>query len=145
MKKVTVILGIFIAITLMSCGNSSENKNGNKIIIEDEDSGVKITASVNEQKLPDDFPTDIYLIAGDKENLTSAKIGEQKTVSFYQNTKRSSKEIRTEIVKNMENNGWKTDMNVASQLYFSKGDNAVRIGIGKTDNDEVSINYIITY
>lgn len=138
MKRITLIGGMLVTITLLSCSNSSENKD-NKV----ED--VKITASTNTQKLPDDFPTDIYLLAGNKENLTSAKIGEQKTVSFYQSTKSSSKEIRTEIVKNMEKNGWKTDMNVTSQLYFSKENNTVRIGIVKNDNNETGINYIITY
>jgi len=138
MKRITLIGVMLVTITLLSCSNSSENKD-NKV----ED--VKITASTNTQKLPDDFPTDIYLLAGNKENLTSAKIGEQKTVSFYQSTKSSSKEIRTEIVKNMEKNGWKTDMNVTSQLYFSKENNTVRIGIVKNDNNETGINYIITY
>jgi ribosomal protein L31E len=144
MEKVTVILGMFIAIALISCNNSNEKQNANKITIEDSNSGMKISTSVNEQKLPDDFPKDIYLIEGSKEHLTIINMGKQKKVSFYQHPKLSSKEFRTEIVKNMENNEWKTDINVASQLYFSKGKNSVRIGIGK-DDDKINVSYIITY
>ena len=69
MKKVIVILGLLVISTLLSFGNSSENKNGNKIIIED--SGVKISASINDQKLPNNLPKPIIEISCDRNKETN--------------------------------------------------------------------------
>ncbi len=143
MRKATVALIAIMTTLLMSCG-SKGNEGSKKMTLVDKESGAKITATANQQKIPNDFPKDIFIIKGTIENITTVNMGNQKTVTVYISEELSPKESRAEIVKNMEANGWTTKMNVASQLYFTKENKILRIGIVKEDN-KTKINYMATY
>ena len=143
MRKATVVFIAIMTTLLMSCGNKG-NDDSTKVTLVDKESGAKITATANQQKLPNDFPTDIFIIKGTIENISTVKMNNQKTVSIFITKELSPKETRAEILKNMEANGWTTKMNVASQLYFSKENKILRIGIVKGDN-KTDISYIATY
>ena len=142
-KKVTVVFMAILATLLVSCGNNGNN-DSKKMTLVDKESGAKITATTNQQKLPNGFPTDIFIIKGTIENITTINMGDQKTVTIYISEELSPKESRVEIVKKMEANGWTTKMNMASQLYFTKENKILRVGIAKEDN-KTSISYMATY
>jgi len=143
MKKTTVVFIAILTTLLMSCGNKG-NDDSTKVTLVDKESGAKIAATANQQKLPNDFPTDIFVIKGTIENISTVEMGNQKTVSIYISEELSPKETRSEILINMEANGWTTNINVASQMYFSKEDKTLRIGIVGSDN-KTDISYIATY
>lgn len=144
MKKVTLVLAVVtLSITMFSCGDNS-NKDSKTITIKDSESGAKITANVNQKKLPSDFPADFYLLKGDINQITTVKLGDKQKVSLYMHIKSTPKEVRAEILKNMEAKGWETKMNVASQQYFSKGEKILQVGIVNED-DETGISYMATY
>ena len=52
--------------------------------------------------------------------------------------------IAFEIVQSVKANDWTTKLNMASQLYFTKENKILRVGIVKDDN-KTSINYMATY
>ena len=94
--------------------------------------------------MPSDFPSDFYLLKGDIEQISTIKLGDKQKVTIYMHIKSTPKEVRDEILKNMEAKGWETKMNVASQQYFTKGEKILRVGIVNEDN-ETGINYMATY
>lgn len=143
MRKTTVVFIAILTIILMSCGNKANN-DSKKTTLVDKESGAKISATANQQKLPNDFPTDIFIIKGTIENISTVEMGNQKTVTIFLSKELSPKETRAEIVKNMEANDWTTEMNVASQLYFSKENKTLKIGIVEDDN-KTKISYFATY
>ena len=144
MKKATLILAVItLSIIMFSCGSNSNN-DSKTVTIKDSESGAKITANVNQKKLPSDFPSDFYLLKGDIEQISTIKLGDKQKVTIYMHIKSTPKEVRDEILKNMEAKGWETKMNVASQQYFTKGEKILRVGIVNEDN-ETGINYMATY
>ncbi len=138
MKK-TVVFMTILTMLLISCGKKGANSQEKKSI--DKKVTTKVTAK---QKLPKDFPTDIFIIKGTIKHSTIIKKGDKKTVSIYISEELSAKETREKIVKEMEANGWTTKMNVATQLYFSKGDKILKVGISKGDK-ETELSYMATY
>ena len=144
MKKLTLILAVVVLnITISSCGGNSNN-DSKTVTIKDSESEFKITANVNQKKIPTDFPSDFYLLEGDIDNIITSKLGDKQTVTIYMHVESTPKEVRAEILKNMEAKGWETKMNVASQQYFTKGEKILRVGIVKDDN-ATGINYMATY
>ncbi|HIE15840.1 MAG TPA: hypothetical protein EYP69_02835 [Bacteroidales bacterium] len=132
-----------LSITLFSCGGNSNNES-KTVTIKDSESEVKITANVDQKKVPTDFPSDYYLIKGSIDNVITLKQGQQQIVTIYMHVESTSKEVRDDILKNMEEKGWKTKMNVASQLYFTKGKKILRVGLTK-DGNQTGLSYIATY
>ncbi len=144
MKKATLILAVItLSIIMFSCGSNSNN-DSKTVTIKDNESGAKITANVNQKKLPSDFPSDFYLLKGDINHITTIKLGDKQKVTIYMHVKSTPKEVRAEILNNMEAKGWETKMNVASQQYFTKGEKTLQVGIVNEDN-ETGINYMATY
>lgn len=142
MKKVHVVFAVILTTLFMSCGG---NGNGSKeVTLTDKASGAEITATDNQQKVPDGFPSDIFIVKGTIDHVTTVDMGGQKNVSIIMHTEMSPKEVRAEILKNMEANGWTTKMNVGSQQYFSKGEETLKTGIVKDDN-KTGVTYIATY
>ena len=145
MKRVPLILTVVVlSITMFSCGGKSNN-DSKTVTIKDSESEVQITTNVNQKKVPTDFPSDFYLLKGTIDNIITINLGDKQKVTINMYVKSSPKEVRDEILKNMEEKGWKTEMNVASQQYFTKAEKILQVGIIKNDNNETGINYIATY
>ena len=167
------ILAIFI-FSASSCGNTDEkvaeknsekiaeklikNATGNDVDIDIDkngetgsitikgDKGEEVTISSNGNKIPDNFPSDIYLPGGDIASVGTIS-GEGDIITIVLNVKESTKEIAEKILNEMKTNGWKSEMNMTTgegglQMY-SKDDNSLTITIGK-DNDQTQVSYMAT-
>ena len=129
MKKATVFFMAILTMFMMSCGGNGGSKASGE--------------AENKDKLPDGFPTDVYIVKGSVDHVIPISFGGKEQITVYMTSKLTPEEIRTDIVKNMETNGWTTDTNTESQLYFSKDGRSVRVGIIK-DGDNTSINYTVS-
>jgi len=124
------------------------NKSGDKgsITIKG-DNGEEVTISSNGNEIPDNFPSDIYLVKGEIASVGTINSGEGAIITIVVNTEEESAEISRNILKEMKANGWKNEMNMTSgdggmQMY-SKDDNNLTVTMGK-DNDKTQVSYMAT-
>ncbi len=144
MKKLVVILMMLIAIALWSCGNDKSGSS-KTVTLTDKDTGAKVTASVNGSDIPEDFPKDIFIVKGTVKNVVKTNVGGKNSITLYVVTEMSKQDAKADIVKNMEANGWKTEMNMGGQQYFTKNDKVLRTAIDKDDDDKTLIVYMASY
>ena len=124
------------------------NKSGDKgsITIKG-DNGEEVTISSNGNEIPDNFPSDIYLVKGGIASVGTINSGEGAIITIVVNTEEESAEISRNILKEMKANGWKNEINMTSgdggmQMY-SKDDNNLTVTMGK-DNDKTQVSYMAT-
>ncbi len=164
------ILSLFIIFST-SCGNNNENSSekiaekiienatGNKVDLDVNkngdkgsitikgDKGEEMTISSNGNEIPDNFPSDIYLVEGEIASVGTINSGEGDIITIVINVKDESEEISKRILKEMKANGWKNEMNMTTgeggmQMY-SKDDNSLTVTMGK-DNDKTQVSYMAT-
>ncbi len=173
MKKINPIILISILLfTLVACNEKTEEEKakaivedilktstGNDVDIEvDEDgeaakvtikgaNGEEIISTTGKTKLPDDFPTDVHIIDGKITGITVTVIKKQ-IVTIVIETDGKISDVKNEIEKKMEADGWKagSNMNIpdAAMLNYSKDERGVTITIGKEDDKTVA-SYMVSY
>ncbi len=110
--------------------------------------GEEVTISSNKTELPDDFPSDVYVIDGEQQGVGNMSTKEGQVVTFGVKTDTDFAEVKETIIEKMKSNGWENTMTMGSgeesmQMY-TKGDNSVTLTVGK-ENDKVIVAYIVTY
>jgi len=175
MKKINVIIlsSIFL-FALVACGsekteeekakelteNIVKNITGNDVDIDiNEDGetgsvtikgkdGEEVTFSGSKNELPDDFPSDVYVIDGDIEGVGNVVSPKGKMITFGINSDKSISDLKDKIEKEMKSEGWKAGMNMkvpeAAMLNYTKGEKSVTITIGKED-DKTVVSYMVAF
>ena len=176
MKTINLISVVAIfAFFFASCGNNDEslsektsekisekiieNLTGNKVDIDVDKDGEKgnitikgedgkeVTISSEGKEIPDNFPSDIYLIEGEVVSVITSTGGEGGIITLVKSTDASVKDVGSKISEEMQNEGWKSEMNMTTgeggmQIY-TKGDNSVTVTLGK-ENDKTQVSYMVT-
>ena len=171
MKKASLFLSVAIAaLFTFSCSSLTEKASekisekvlesviGHDAEIElDEDgsgtitikgeNGEEITLSSNTQKIPDNFPSDVYLVKGEIIAASSVNTGGGDLITISMNTDEKASILVEDIAKNMKDNGWSLQMNTstpeASILIFSKGKKGATVTVG-IDNGKTVLSYMVT-
>ncbi len=125
---------------------TEKNEDGETVNMTIKTGDGELTVSGNQENLPDDFP-DIYLVEGEKSNISVMVSGVSKVVTFKIISDKEPSVAKEEIEKNMES--WTNSMNMStpdgSMLSFDKEDvGSVTITIGKSD-DKSEIAYMVNY
>lgn len=125
---------------------TEKNEDGETVNMTIKTDDGELSISGNQSELPDDFP-DIYIVEGEKSNISVMASGESKIVTFKITSDQTHKDIKEEIKSNME--GWNNTMDMSStdgsMLSFDKeGVASVTITIGKSD-DKSEIAYMVNY
>lgn len=124
------------------------DKNGDKgsITIKG-DNGEEMTISSNGKEIPENFPSDIYMIDGEIVSVGSVNTGEGNIITVVKNVDNDIEKVVQKILKEMKANGWKSEMNMTtsegSMQMYSKNDNSVTVTIGK-DNEQTQVSYMVT-
>ncbi len=175
--KILHLISVFVIFIFFAigCGNNDEkaaektseeiaekiieNATGNKVDLNVDkdgdkgsitikgDNGEEITISSNGNEIPDNFPSDIYLVKGEIVSVGTINSGEGDIITIVVTVEEESTEISKIILKEMKAKGWKNEMNMTSgdggmQMY-SKDDNSLTITMGK-DNDKTQVSYMVT-
>ncbi|OQX99004.1 MAG: hypothetical protein B6I20_10350 [Bacteroidetes bacterium 4572_117] len=172
MKKLAVFVLGFLFIGILSCGSGKtdeekaesmiesivKNASGKDVDIEiDEDgeaSEITFTSDEGEMKitsgneLPDNFPSDIFVVDGEIEGVGNVSSDKGQMVSFAIKTDDDVSEVAEEITKEMKSEDWKSTMNMSSgsesiQIY-TKDENSASISISK-ENEKTVVAYMVTY
>lgn len=123
------------------------DKDGNTTLTVKGEDGEEVTLSANSNEIPDNFPSDIYFVKGEIIVVSSMNTsgGDIITVSMYVDGEPA--ELSKDIIKNMKENGWKTEMNTstpeASMIVFSKDKKGATITIGD-DDGKTAVSYMVT-
>ncbi len=125
---------------------TEKNEDGETVNMTIKTDDGELTVSGNEKNLPDDFP-DIYIVDGEKSNISVMVSGVSKVVTFKITSDKEPAAVKEAIEKNMES--WTNSMNMStpdgSMLSFDKEDvGSVTITIGKSD-DKSEIAYMVNY
>lgn len=176
MKTIKTILSFAIIVFFTtSCGNNDEsisekaseklsekiieNATGNKVDIDVDkdgdkgsltikgDNGEEITISSEGKDIPDNFPSDIYLIDGEIVSVGTVNSTDGDIITVVKSTDASLEDTGSKITKEMKAEGWKSEMNMTTadggmQMY-SKDDNSVTVTLGKEDG-KTQVNYMVT-
>ena len=167
MKKVNLLLIVSVmAIFAFGCKSISEkasekmvesiighdadievDEDGNGTITIKGEDGEEITLSSNTNEIPDNFPSDVYMVDGEIVVASSVNTGGGDLITVSLFTDGEPNEVGKEITKNMEKEGWKTEMNTvtpeASMLIFSKDKKGATITIG-VDEGKTAVSYMVT-
>lgn len=175
MKKFNlIILAGILFLALSACGSEKsdeekatdfaesfiENVTGNDVDIDiDEDGesgsitlkgkdGEEVSFSANETELPDDFPSDIYVVKGEIQGVGTMSSDDGQVVTFGVKTKEDFSDVKETIIKEMKSNGWENTMTMGAgeesmQMYI-KDKKSATITIGKED-DEIMVAYVVSY
>ncbi len=111
------------------------------------DNGDAVTISSNGKKIPDNFPSDIYIADGDIASVGTINTGDGSIITILMNVKEDTGTIADKILKEMKAAGWKSDMNMktseGSVQMYSKDKNSITVTVGK-DNEQTTVNYMVT-
>ena len=175
MKKINaIILAGILFFALTSCGGNEKtdeekaaeltesiikNVTGNDVDIDvDEDgetgsvtikgeNGEEITFGSNEE-LPDDLPSDVYIIKGEMQGVGNISSDKGQVVTFSIKTDKDISDLKKEIEKEMESNDWKSGMNMSvpegAMLNYTKDEKGVTITIGE-EKEETIVTYMVSY
>ena len=175
MKKINVLIlaSIFI-LAISACGSDKsdeekaadfaesfiESVTGNEVDIdvnEDGESGSitikgkdgeEVTLTGNQTELPDDFPSDVYVVDGEREGVGTMSSSDGQVVTFGVKTNDDFSDVKETIIEEMKSNGWENTMTMGSgedsmQMY-TKDDKSATITVGK-EGDNVMVAYMVTY
>jgi len=174
MKKINLIILVsifFLALSACGSGKSDEEKaedmaesiigniTGEDVDIEVDEDGEsgsitmktedgEITISGNEKELPDDFPSDVYVIKGVIQGVGNMSSKDGNVVSFGVLTDEDFSDIKETIQRKMESNGWKNtaimgDVKGSVQMY-TKDEKSATITVTK-QTDGVEVAYMVSY
>jgi len=175
MKKINnlILLGILL-LSLAACGSEKsdeeraqdmaesifESVTGNEVDIDlDEDGesgsitikgkdGEEVTIGGNENELPDDFPSDFFVVDGKIEGVGVMSSNNGKVVNFVIKTDKDFTDVKDEIIKEMKSNGWENTMTMGageeSAQMYTKDDKSATVGLAK-ENEETLVTCIVTY
>jgi len=127
--------------------NISEDSESGSITLKGED-GEEVSFSANETELPDDFPSDIYIVKGTIQGVGAMSSADGQVVTFGVLTDKDFSEVAAKLKKEMESNGWKNTMDMnqdkTSMQMYTKDDKSATITVAKqTDGTEVA--YMVSY
>jgi len=101
-------------------------------------------------ELPDDFPSSVFVIDGERQGVVNMTTDEGKMVSFAISVDNDITSVSDEIKDGMNNNDWKASANLMGagddggmQMYTNEK-NQVQIIISK-DGDKTVVAYTVTY
>ena len=173
-KNNLLILVSIILFSLQSCGSEKSNEEnakemaesvfekitGNDIDIdvdEDEnkgtitikgDNGEEFSISGNQDELPDDFPSDFYLVKGEINSVSVVNSSDGKVVTFGIKTAKDFSDVKELILKKMKSKDWENNMTMGageeSMQMFTKDKKSATINISR-ENDTTIIAYMATY
>ena len=135
-----------------------ENLTGNKVDIETEgedgkmtikgENGEEVTFGSNEKELPDDFPSDVYVVDGEIEAVGLMTSNDGKIVTFGVNSTDDFTDIKEGVLKEMKSKGWENTMTMGageeSVQMYTKDDMSATVTISKKE-DQVKVAYMVTY
>jgi len=110
--------------------------------------GEEVNFSTNAE-LPDDFPSNIFVINGERQGLMNMTTDEGKMVSFAISVDDDISSVSKEIKEGMSKNDWKSSASLMGsseegmQMYTNEK-NQVQIIISK-DGDKTVVSYTVTY
>ena len=135
-----------------------ENLTGNKVDIETEgedgkmtikgENGEEVTFGSNEKELPADFPSEVYVVAGEIEAVGLMTSNDGKIVTFGINSTDDFTDVKEGILKEMKSKGWENTMTMGggeeSVQMYSKDEMSVTVTVSKKEN-KVQVAYMVTY
>ena len=175
MKKINLIIAVSIFfLALSSCGSGKsdeekaadfaesfiENVTGNDVDIDlDKDGesgsitikgedGEEVTFSSDETELPDDFPSDVYVVNGERQGVGAMSSNEGQVVTFGVKTDEDFSDVKEKIIEEMKSNGWENTMTMGageeSMQMYTKDDKSATITVTK-ETEKVLVTYMVTY
>ena len=175
MKKINLIIAVSIFfLALSACGSEKsdeeraadfaesllENVTGNDVDIDlDKDGesgsitikgkdGEEVTFSSDETELPDGFPSDVYVVDGEKQGIGSMGSNDGQVVTFGVQTDEDFSDVKETIIEEMKSNGWENTMTMGageeSMQMYTKDDKSTTVTVTKKD-DKVLVSYVVTY
>ena len=126
--------------------NVDADENGGSFTITGED-GEELNFDTNAE-IPDDFPSNVYVIDGEKQGVGTFKTDEGKMVSFAVKVDDSIENVSKKIKEEMEANDWKASASFGAddggmQMY-TNDKNQVQIIISE-DSGNTVVAYTVTY
>lgn len=128
-----------------------ESQTGGKVNVDTDNDQMNINtkdgnlsmSSTGEAKIPENFPTDIYVAEDAKVNFAASNLGTGKDVSIAYITAASLDDVSEKYKQEMTKNGYTkdTEMDMGSQgkvLTFKKGQTTASILIGQSQNKETA-------
>lgn len=110
--------------------------------------GEEVTFGSNEKELPDDFPSDVYVVDGKMEAVGLMTNKDGKIVTFGVNSTDAFTDIKEGVLKEMKSKGWENTMTMSeggeSVQMYKKDDMSATITISKK-GDKVQVAYMVTY
>ncbi len=138
--------GILGSLTGTDIDIDSDSKDG-KITIKGEN-GEEFIIGGSETELPDDFPSDVYVIDGDIESVGMIKTNEGSIVTFQMNLTDNLTELVKEVKEGMETKGWESKMTMESgnesTMVYAKDEINTMIVFSKQE-EKVLVGYNVTY
>jgi len=152
MKKVFIIATVLVlAITLTACGEKTAEKTAEKAIetstggaadVDIDDDTVSINTNAGsmtvgeEVDLPDNFPSDIYVIEGTVK--TAMEVAENESFSVTIETSKSVSAARTAYEEELVNDGWTItgtmDFTSTVSVMAEKDNRTVTVSINEVDD-----------
>ena len=101
----------------------------------------------NQKELPDDFPSDIYIVDGERSDIGIMGSEEGKMLTFKVTSDKDMEALKEEIKSNME--AWKNTMDMSTpegvMLNYEKEESGtVTMTVSKEDDKSI-VAYMITY
>jgi hypothetical protein len=138
--------GILGSLTGTDIEIDSDGEDG-KITIKGKD-GEELTIGGSQTELPEDFPSDVYLIDGDIESIGMIKTNEGSIVTFQMYSTDELADLVKDLKKGMESNGWESNMSMESgnesTMVYAKGEANTMVIFSKQD-EKVLVGYNVTY
>lgn len=173
MKKLRVFVAGLLFISFLGCGSgkSDEEKaeditesileaiTGEDVDIEIDKDGEKgsitikgkdgeVTFSSNEKELPDNFPSDVYVVKGEIQGVGIISSDNGEVVTFEVKTDKNFSKVKEAIQKEMKSNGWKNTMTMGageeSMQMYTKDEKSTTITVTK-ENDGTVVAYMVIY
>jgi len=128
--------------------NVDADGEGGSLSVKDEN-GEEVNFSTD-TKIPDDFPSNIYVIDGERKGVVNMTTDEGKMVNFAISVDDDIASVSEKIKDEMNKNDWKASANMMGtgddggiQMYTNEK-NQVQIIISK-DGDKTVVAYSVTY
>ena len=127
--------------------NVDEDGEGGSLTVKGKD-GEEMSFDSNAE-IPDNFPSNVYVIDGEKQGVGNFKTKEGQMVSFAVKVDDSIDNVSKKIKEEMEANNWKASASFGAgeegmQMY-TDDKNQVQIIISKDGDEKTVVAYTVTY
>lgn len=143
--KILLIIGVIVVLAVVAYVATKDN-TVNTPAGDIEVSGDGDTVQVNtnagslqageDVSLPDDFPTDVYVIDGDLK--ASLQLAEGNGYSVSIESTQTVASVKVEYTTNLESDGWtiesSLDLGIGSSILAKKGERTVSVSIASVDD-----------